>query len=244
METLKLYIRERLSSPELKKVRDEVVLVVWKAVCEVLDKGAIALIKSAEVELDGDACTESAVCAGSAAGSHVVMIEDRLLEVNKDCTETLCEINTGKEIESDRESPKSIACEDMDTQEYIEYTMRAGHTDATIIDNMLDLSCPKEAFADLLVLIRKLLGIVQPGMAIEAEGERIYRTTRATNCMLCGRPGKVQVTFEYTEGGKVAKADITGMEKGWEMKPYGDAGGEAPYCPECLERMGTTKEET
>lgn len=53
------------------------------------------------------------------------------------------------------------------------------------------------------------------------------------NCMKCRKPGRCEVTFEYTEGGKVKSANITRVEDGWKHLPYGDAGGVAPYCPEC-----------
>ena len=65
--------------------------------------------------------------------------------------------------------------------------------------------------------------------------DKIYISVREMNCMKCRKPGRCEVTFEYTEGGKVKSAEITRMEDGWERLPFGDAGGVAPYCPECLE---------
>ncbi len=61
-----------------------------------------------------------------------------------------------------------------------------------------------------------------------------YVSVRETNCMKCRRPGRCEVTFEYTERGKIKSADITKIEDGWEYRPFGNAGGTAPYCPECL----------
>lgn len=66
---------------------------------------------------------------------------------------------------------------------------------------------------------------------------RTHVSNREMNCMKCRRPGRCEVTFEYTEGGKVKSANVTRMEDGWKYLPYGDAGGEAPYCPECLKEM-------
>ncbi len=63
-----------------------------------------------------------------------------------------------------------------------------------------------------------------------------YVSLRETNCIKCRREGRCEVTFEYTENGKVKAANVTRMEDGWEYLPYGDVGGKAPYCPECLEK--------
>ena len=134
--------------------------------------------------------------------------------------------------EASSESTKSLYREDMSTAESIEYFMREGCTDADIIESILDPAASSEdIIADLLVLIRKLLGIVQPYLA------NTYEDARKTSCVSCGRLGEIRVSFEYNESGKMTKADITGMENGWKMLPYGDVGGEAPYCPACLKNV-------
>jgi len=60
-----------------------------------------------------------------------------------------------------------------------------------------------------------------------------YVTIREMNCMRCRTPGWCEVTFEYTDSGKVKAANVTRIEDGWKYKPYGKAGGNAPYCPIC-----------
>lgn len=70
--------------------------------------------------------------------------------------------------------------------------------------------------------------------------EKKYVSAREMNCMKCRKPGRCEVTFEYTDGGNVKSAEVTKMEDGWEYLPFGDAGGEAPYCPECqMKHAGT-----
>ena len=64
-----------------------------------------------------------------------------------------------------------------------------------------------------------------------------YVATRDVDCAGCGANGKCQVTFEYTEGGKIKAANVTRLDDGWKHLPYGNAGGSAPYCPVCLKRM-------
>ena len=61
-----------------------------------------------------------------------------------------------------------------------------------------------------------------------------YTSVREMNCMKCRKPGRCEVTFEYNESGKVTSAKVTRMEDDWDYKPFGDAGGKAPYCPDCL----------
>ncbi len=82
--------------------------------------------------------------------------------------------------------------------------------------------------AELLVLIAEL-------EKVEVVDDLTYVSPREMNCAGCRRPGRCEVTFKYTEGGKVESADVTRMADGWEYRPYGNAGGEAPYCPKCLE---------
>lgn len=69
------------------------------------------------------------------------------------------------------------------------------------------------------------------------EDNRTYVSVRETNCMSCRKPGRCEVTFTYTEGGKVQSAEVTRLEDGWKQLPYGDAGGVAPYCPVCQEEL-------
>jgi len=64
-----------------------------------------------------------------------------------------------------------------------------------------------------------------------------YVADRFADCAHCGITGKIQVTFEYTEGGKIKAANVTKMSDGWEYRPFGNVGGSAPYCPECLADM-------
>lgn len=69
--------------------------------------------------------------------------------------------------------------------------------------------------------------------------DRTHVSTREINCARCQLPGRCQVTFEYTEGGKIKSAEVTRLEDGWEYRPFGNVGGEAPYCAECLPKEGT-----
>jgi phage host-nuclease inhibitor protein Gam len=64
-----------------------------------------------------------------------------------------------------------------------------------------------------------------------------YVTIREMNCMRCRKPGRCEVTFHYTDAGKVKAANVTRMEDGWRYKPYGKAGGKAPYCRDCAELL-------
>jgi len=130
--------------------------------------------------------------------------------------------------------------EDGDIVEFIEHMSGLGYIEDEIADEIVtDVQDPLRSVIRLIVAIRELKGIIQPGTAAEDLAKE-YVTTRATNCADCGRPGKVQVTFDYNEGGKLIAANITGMEDGWKMQPYGAAGGEAPYCPVCLEKRYVT----
>jgi len=64
-----------------------------------------------------------------------------------------------------------------------------------------------------------------------------YVSLRETNCMKCKKPGRCEVTFEYTQNGKMKGANVTKLEDGWAYQPFGDAGGEAPYCMECTPKI-------
>ncbi len=64
--------------------------------------------------------------------------------------------------------------------------------------------------------------------------EKEYVSVRDINCMKCRKEDHCEVTLEYTESGKVNGANVTRLPDGWESRPYGTAGGTAPYCPECL----------
>jgi len=61
-----------------------------------------------------------------------------------------------------------------------------------------------------------------------------YISIREITCMKCKKEDHCEVTFDYTEAGKINAANVTRLPDGWEYRPYGKAGGVAPYCLECL----------
>jgi hypothetical protein len=82
----------------------------------------------------------------------------------------------------------------------------------------------------------KVLELLDSPGAEAASAERDqYVTVRELNCMKCRKPGYCEVTFTYTESGKIKSANVTRIQDGWEYRPFGNVGGTAPYCPECLE---------
>ena len=171
-------------------------------------------------------------------------VKVKRIDGEKETVEAMYRISEGKPAVDNRPPFR----EDGSIVEFIEHSAtRLQYSDMELA---LELQCgrPLETLARLVRTIRELSGIVQPGMSTESLA-RSYVTQRATNCAGCGMAGKVQVTFKYNETGKLEAADITGIQEGWKMMPYGDAGGEAPYCAECLEAkkyeamMPKTKEE-
>jgi hypothetical protein len=63
-----------------------------------------------------------------------------------------------------------------------------------------------------------------------------YVTIREINCMKCRKEDHCEVTFKFTEAGKVKSANVTRLPDNWAYLPYGNAGGFALYCSECLKR--------
>lgn len=62
----------------------------------------------------------------------------------------------------------------------------------------------------------------------------VTRTERTINCRGCWKESRCVVELTFNETGRVTDARVAGIPSGWAYRPYGDAGGEAPYCPSCL----------
>ncbi len=60
------------------------------------------------------------------------------------------------------------------------------------------------------------------------------RVQRSINCQQCWEKGTCVVEFTYNENDRIAGAKVLELPQGWKYRPYGDAGGEAPYCTVCL----------
>lgn len=62
---------------------------------------------------------------------------------------------------------------------------------------------------------------------------RKYRHAKVIDCAgRCGNARTAVVIYTF-DGSRMIAADIE-LPEGWEYKSYGDAGGEAPFCTECL----------
>ena len=56
---------------------------------------------------------------------------------------------------------------------------------------------------------------------------------RFVNCRNCWAEGTCLVEFTYTEAGRISSAQVVNLPQGWRYRPYGEQGGQAPYCPAC-----------
>jgi hypothetical protein len=56
---------------------------------------------------------------------------------------------------------------------------------------------------------------------------------RFVNCHKCWTEGVCVVEFGYTEAGRINAAEVSKPPQGWEYRPLGEEGGQAPYCPAC-----------
>jgi hypothetical protein len=56
---------------------------------------------------------------------------------------------------------------------------------------------------------------------------------RFINCHTCWTQETCQVEFGYTEAGRINSAQVTRLPQGWQYRPLGEAGGQAPICPAC-----------
>ncbi len=96
-----------------------------------------------------------------------------------------------------------------------------------------------EACPDYEPEVRQLCcGRLKPNHRTDCSGreeeEEKYVSRREMDCAGdCGLSALCEVTYMYTEGGKVKSAEVTRMPDGWRYRLYGKAGGEAPYCPTC-----------
>jgi hypothetical protein len=57
---------------------------------------------------------------------------------------------------------------------------------------------------------------------------------RVVNCRGCWAEGECRVEITFNELGRVTEARVLELSPGWAYRPYGAAGGQAPYCPACL----------
>jgi hypothetical protein len=64
------------------------------------------------------------------------------------------------------------------------------------------------------------------------EETREYKSRRDIVCMGCKLEAFCEITLVF-ENEKVTSAAVTKVPDGWKYKSYGDAGGMAPYCPDC-----------
>lgn len=58
---------------------------------------------------------------------------------------------------------------------------------------------------------------------------------RFINCQRCWQQASCVVEFGYTEAGRINAAQVVRLPEGWHYRPIGEAGGQAPYCPSCLD---------
>ena len=98
------------------------------------------------------------------------------------------------------------------------------------VDEILDATCK-----DLRKNLRNYFYIKKDIPNKEPINDNIYLANRNVECAHCENEGSIQIKFEYTEGGKIKSADIISITDGWDYRPFGSAGGIAPYCPACLE---------
>ncbi len=63
--------------------------------------------------------------------------------------------------------------------------------------------------------------------------DRIAQVERFVNCRKCWTEGICIVEFGYTEVGRINAAQVLELPQGWTYQPFGEAGGRAPYCPDC-----------
>jgi len=63
--------------------------------------------------------------------------------------------------------------------------------------------------------------------------DRKARVERFVNCRGCWTEGICTVELGYTEAGRISAAEVLALPQGWTYRPYGEAGGQAPYCPDC-----------
>jgi hypothetical protein len=64
-------------------------------------------------------------------------------------------------------------------------------------------------------------------------GDRIVQSERVVNCVECWMEGDCLVEISFNQAGNVTEARVAELPQGWEYRPYGEAGGQAPYCPRC-----------
>lgn len=68
--------------------------------------------------------------------------------------------------------------------------------------------------------------------------EHVTRTERVINCRKCWKESRCVVELTFNDTGRVTGARVAEIPAGWAYRAYGDAGGQAPYCPACLAEPG------
>lgn len=64
--------------------------------------------------------------------------------------------------------------------------------------------------------------------------QKTIQAERPINCHHCWSESTCIVEFSYTDAGRICDAKVVRLPQGWQYRPIGELGGQAPYCTSCL----------